>query len=84
MDKLYSFMPEVIANQCLIKYIAEKKWKFFDDIIVNVQEIYDYVVYPMCEFRLITDIDLGDEKGKRNSNTQAKLLLLQLKAVYLD
>ncbi len=65
MVKIFSFAPEEKATQCLNIYIAEKGWKSMGDIVIDAQDIYDCVFYPVCEFRLINDANLGYENGEK-------------------
>jgi Zn-dependent peptidase ImmA (M78 family) len=53
-----------LAEECLSKYIQLKSWKKLDDIVIDVQEIYDFVIYPEYEVSLVTNVKLGEKEGE--------------------
>jgi Zn-dependent peptidase ImmA (M78 family) len=54
-----------LAFNCLQKYITEMHWKSTDEAIIDITEIYECVIYPEYDIRLVTDCDLGEHKDQK-------------------
>ncbi len=48
-----------LANRCLEQYFEEKGYYLPEDKIINIDEIYESVIYPEYEIILSTNYDLG-------------------------
>lgn len=64
-NKHFSTNPYSKAVDCLNKYMAEKGWESLDDIVIDVEDIYDNVIYPEHEFDLVKGVDLGEHDGRK-------------------
>jgi len=62
-DKLFRFDVYKLAQDCLDKYFDAMGWTRADDVIINIQDIYENVIYPDYEVKLITCVDLGCVNG---------------------
>lgn len=48
-----------LAKRCLEQYMEEKGYYRLEDMLINIDEIYQNVIYPKYEFELLTNYDLG-------------------------
>lgn len=48
-----------ITRELILQYSKEKKWKNIEEFRIDLQELYELVIYPLYECQLITRFDLG-------------------------
>ena len=48
-----------LTHNYISDYLHEKNWKKIEDIKLDVHEIYESILYPQFEYKLITSIKLG-------------------------
>ncbi len=54
-----------LAHHCVTKYVKEMGWSKSEDIVINMQDMYESVIYPEYEIVLITGVDLGEHDGNK-------------------
>jgi len=59
-DSIKSLTLDIIQE-----YIREMGWTKPEQIIIDLREIYEIVLYPRYECQLITDMDLGDHEDRK-------------------
>ena len=56
---------KAITQVIISEYLEEMNWKNDEDIRLNLQEIYETVIFPNFECQLVTDCDLGSIGSKK-------------------
>ncbi len=70
---------KALAASYVDQYIAEKKWKSLQDIRLDIQDLYEMILYPEHEYRMISGVPLGyheDEKVLGKTIPDEKLILI--------
>ncbi len=55
----------LLADHCLKRYAQEMGWRKYKDVVIDVQELYENVIYPEYEIAVIKGVDLGEYDGKK-------------------
>lgn len=78
-DSLFSTHIYSTARSVLSKYCREMGWKHLQDIRLDIQDIYDTIIYPEYEFALYTSIALyndGEEEIWGKTVIDDKVILI--------
>jgi len=54
-----------LAEDIIIEYVKEKGWNRVEDFKLDLQELYEYVIYPRYEYQLIQSEDLGYKENEK-------------------
>ncbi len=68
-----------LTNDLIDEYIREKNWRTPEDIRLDIQDMYETVIYPRIEYTLVTSLNLGHlENNKILGKTvpQERVILL--------
>lgn len=68
-----------LAERLVTEYVNEKGWQRVNEVRLDLQEIYETVLYPQFEYQLIQSIDLGYKDNAKvlgKVNNDDKVILI--------
>lgn len=65
ITKIFNQDHFILSAYCLRRYMQEMGWSRCKDVIINIQDMYDSVLYPEYGIILKTNFDLGEYEGRK-------------------
>lgn len=54
-----------LAERCVSEYLHQKRFRRLEAVRIDLQEMYEMVLYPAYEYQVITSVDLGYHNGEK-------------------
>ncbi|PKK83707.1 MAG: hypothetical protein CVT49_07415 [candidate division Zixibacteria bacterium HGW-Zixibacteria-1] len=61
----YKDSIKALTLDIIQEYIREMGWTKLEEVIIDLREVYETVIYPRFECQLITDINLGEFEDRK-------------------
>jgi len=70
---------KALTYSLIQEYIREKGWRYLNEFTLNLKDLYEIILYPHFEYKVVTSVDLGfyeDMKVLGKTITKEKVILI--------